>query len=243
MKYISTIAVLAAACVVDACGGGGAAAPGTPESATYGFATPTLGARDVFQTTTIDDASNSIPGVYEEVVASVDSGGAYTLSQDDPTGSSLTVNGITYRFDPRVLSYDGRGHETAVAITEPSGRVDCTLVTQAGGHELPWYVGQSWTQILGETCNGAPTTFSLAGQVASYESVTVPAGTFMALKLVSTQSWTDSSGQNIVETITHWADPAHSLFTLKSIISYARSGVVPAHYVVSETIELTSRTE
>jgi hypothetical protein len=241
MKFIGTIGVAAAACSVCACGGGGGTTSAAPGTTTYAFVTPTLGARDTFTTTDVDDANNTIPGTYEEVVASVNSDGSYTLSQDDPSGSSLTVNGISYRFYPRVLSFDASGHETALAITEPSALVSCALVTQAGGHALPWYVGQSWTQILSETCNGASTTYSLAGQVASYESVTVPAGTFMALKLVSTQTWTDSSGQQVTETITHWADPSHSLFTVKSIHSYARSGAVPAHYVASETIELASR--
>lgn len=245
MKSTSTIGAAAAACCLAACGGGGgdsATSPATSGTTTYAFVTPTVGARDTFTTTTVDDSNNTITGGYEETVASVASDGSYTLSQVDPSGASVTVNGLLYRFDPRVTSFDASGHEMAIEITRPTGVVDCTLATQAGGHVVPWYVGQAWTQSLTESCSpGASIAYALVGQVTSYESVTVPAGTFMALKVVSTQTWTDPTGQTVVETITHWADPAHSLFTLKTIYSLARSGTVPAHYTVSETIELASR--
>ncbi len=79
------------------------------------------------------------------------------------------------------------------------------------------------------------------GTVVALESVTVPAGTFSALKLQSTEVWTED-GQTVTEQITHWVDPAHWFFTIETATTFTRSGNVPAHYVTAQTIELQSRT-
>jgi hypothetical protein len=235
--------VIAAACsALAGCGSSdGRSTDSTPDATTYGFTAPTLGAKHTFTTVDVDDSANTINRTYEETVASVGADGSYTLSEDDPTNSSLTVDGILYDFPPRALSYDANGHETSAVIQASNGTNTCHYTLQSGGHALPWSVGQTWTQTTLANCSlsGAETS-NIAGQVVSLESVTVPAGTFMALKLQSTETYTTPAGQNVVETITHWADPAHSLFTVKTVTTYARSGNVPTHYVASETIELQS---
>jgi hypothetical protein len=74
------------------------------------------------------------------------------------------------------------------------------------------------------------------GSVVDVESVTVPAGTFTALKLQST--WTTASGTVRDETVINWRD-TKTLYSLKQEITIAVSGTPPANgYAVSRTIEL-----
>jgi hypothetical protein len=233
-------------CVLAACGGGtddGASAGPPVGATTYSQVTPVAGASDVYGTVAVDDSNNTIAGTYTQRVASVNADGSYVLTQVDPTNTSVVVNGIDYHFDAAVLDFDGKGHETGASFTAADGAVQtCTFTTESGGHALPWWVGQTFALALQESCNpGSTQLFQEAGSVASLESVTVPAGTFMALKLTITQQWTDASGQNVTEQITEWSDPAHWLFTIKRTIAYTRSGNVPAHYVNSQTVELQSR--
>jgi len=235
-------------CGLVACGGGGGGDGGNPVSppvgpTTYTQAAPVAGTSDVFSTAEVDDSNNAISGSYVQTVASVNPDGSYTLTQVDPSNDSPIVNGIDYHFNSATLNFDGKGHETGASFTAADGAVQtCTFTLESGGHPYPWSVGQSFALTVQESCNpGSSQLLTESGSVASLESVTVPAGTFMALKLQTTESWTDSNGQNIVEQITHWADPSHSLFTIKTVIAYTRSGNVPAHYVNSQTIELQSR--
>jgi len=232
--------------VVAACGGGSddsSAASPPAGTTTYAQGTPVAGSSDVFGTVEVDDSNNTITGTYTQRVAGVNSDGSYQLTQVDPTDASPVVNGIDYHFNAAVLNFDGKGHETEASFTAADGSVQtCTFTTESGGHATPWWVGQTFASTLQESCNpGSVRVIQESGSVVSLESVTVPAGTFMALKLTTTERWTDSSGQNVAEQITQWADPAHWLFTIKTHVVYTRSGNVPAHYVNSQTIELQSR--
>jgi hypothetical protein len=66
------------------------------------------------------------------------------------------------------------------------------------------------------------------GSVADLEAVTVPAGTFSALKLQSTLSWTDLDGTTITQTVTNWRD-VRTMFSVKEIVAIAYSGAIPAN--------------
>ena len=250
MNHIGKWGVICAlGAIVAACGGGGggggdSGADNPPAgTTTYAQGTPVAGASDVYGTVKVDDSNNTITGTYTQRVASVNADGSYELTQVDPTGASPIVNGVDYHFDATAMNFDGKGHETGATFTAADGAVQtCTFTMESGGHATPWWVGQTFASTVQETCNpGGAELVQQSGVVASLESVTVPAGTFMALKTTTTESWTDSAGQNVVEQITHWADPAHWLFTIKTVIAYRRSGNVPPHYVNSQTIELQSR--
>jgi hypothetical protein len=248
MKFSKLAMTAAAVSCVAACGGsndGAGTGPDTPPAGatTYAQGTPAVGATDVFVTAKVDESANTINGSFTQRVASVGADGSYTLTQLDPSGTALVVNGIDYHFDPATLNFDGQGHETSVDVTLENGATQaCTFTPQSGGHASPWWVGQSYAQTVQENCTpGSLELLTLSGAVVALESVTVPAGTFMALKLQSTESWTDANGQSVTENVIHWVDPAHSLFTIKTQISYIRGGVVPAHHVNSQTIELQSR--
>jgi hypothetical protein len=81
----------------------------------------------------------------------------------------------------------------------------------------------------------APVSYTQQGSVVDVESVTVPAGTFTALKFQSTITWTDADGTNRTQTITNWRDTA-TLYTLKQQISIAVTGTLPTNgYPVSRS--------
>ena len=255
MNYMKIAAIAALGSLVAACGGNGngdgggdAGAPssgssGTSGSTSFTAATPAVGTTDVFVTATVDDSNNTINATYTQRVARINTDGSYAVTQIDPTNDSVVVDGIDYRFNPTTLTFDGQGHELTADATLPNGNPqDCTFTTTSGGHTPPWVVGQTWSETIHEVCApGANFTVTGNASVVGVEQVTVPAGTFSALKLHEVQTWTDDTGQDISEDVTHWVDPARSLFTLKKVIVYTRSGTVPAHYVTSETIELQSR--
>jgi hypothetical protein len=70
--------------------------------------------------------------------------------------------------------------------------------------------------------------------------VSVPAGTFNAIKLQSTISWTDAQGTMRTQTITNWRDVLTSV-SVKQSVSIAYAGTLPTNgYPVSRQIVLQS---
>ena len=61
------------------------------------------------------------------------------------------------------------------------------------------------------------------GTVVDVESVTVPAGTFNAIKLQSTITWTDALGTTRVQTVTNWRDVL-TLGSVKESVTIAYAG-------------------
>lgn len=240
-------AIVAALSILGGCGGNDAADQGEPPtgSASYAEVTPTLGSLDTFQTISTDDSGNTVAQAYEERVTAVGADGSYQLTQDDPLNQTLTVNGITYHYDPTVRQYAptaANNTQTGYTVTLPSGgTATCLFAVQSGVHARPFYVGQAWTTNYTVTCGTVTTAYVSTGTVTSVESVTVPAGTFTTLKETYSSSWTTSSGQKIVEHTDLWMDPAHGFFTVKRVSTYERSGNVPLHHVDQQTVELQSR--
>ena len=239
-------AICALGSLLAACGGGGSGdgpATGQPPTGTttYTPGTPVVGGTDMFAITSVDDSNNTIVVGFTQQVQSVSGPHSYVLTQADPSNASAIVNGVDYHFDATTQTYD-QGRETALTATSAGGTVqNCTFTLQSGGHPAPWWVGQNFTSAAQESCTpGDIRSISVNGTVAALEQVTVPAGTFSALRLQTTEVWTEN-GQTVTEQITHWVDPAHWFFTVKTLITFTRSGNVPAHYVTSQTVELQSR--
>ena len=250
MKSIKIAAIAALGSCLVACGGNGdddaSTGPTTPPAGTttYPTVTPKVGATESFVTTRVDNSNNTVNGTYTERVASANADGSYAIQTNDPTGSVVTVDGITYRYNPTLSNYDTDAHLASEAITLANGSTQNCAYTTVSGEFSPYpsWVGQGWAATRQESCTpGTVETIVESGSVQALESVTVPAGTFTALKSTSVQTWTDANGQNITETTVHWSDPAYSLFTIKTIVTYVRSGNVPTHYVTTDTIELQSR--
>jgi hypothetical protein len=93
------------------------------------------------------------------------------------------------------------------------------------------------------TCGtAAPVQYTQNGNVLDVESVTGPAGTFTAIKLQSTVTWTTAAGTTITETVTNWRD-IDTLFSVRQNVTRVYGGMLPTTgYEVSATIQLTSET-
>ena len=79
------------------------------------------------------------------------------------------------------------------------------------------------------TCgSNAPIAYTQVGSVVDVESVTVPAGTYTALKLQSTLSWTDSAGTTRSQTITNYRD-VDTMYSVEEVVSVAYSGTAITH--------------
>jgi hypothetical protein len=84
-------------------------------------------------------------------------------------------------------------------------------------------------------------SYAQTGTVVDDESVTVPAGTFNAIKLESTLTWTDAQGTRRTQTVINWRDVLTSI-SVKQSISIAYSGTLPTTgYAVSREIILQKR--
>ncbi len=249
MKLTRQVALAAACTALAACGGNGDEVSSHPPAGVtaYPQVDPIVGSLDTFSVATVDDAGNTIARGYEERVTAVGGNGAgsYELVQDDPSNQTVTVDGLTYHFDPVDRKYGGAAANYNLASTKETlpdnSELTCTTSVQSGGHPRPFYVGQTWTTRYTVTCGSTATTYTDTGSVDAVESVTVAAGTFTALRTHGSTSWMTAGGESVVEQYQAWVDPAHAFFTLKNVTTYQRTGTVPAHYVASQTYELLSR--
>jgi hypothetical protein len=117
--------------------------------------------------------------------------------------------------------------------------ITCTYDPRDGGPDFPLRVGQTWSISYTFACGSeSPITYEQTGSVVDVESLTVPAGTFNALKLGSTVTWPNLQGTIRTQTITNWRDIATSP-SVKEEISIVVSGTLPtAGYPVSREIVL-----
>ncbi len=188
-------------------------------------------------------AGNTINIGFSDSAATVNSDGTYTALVQSTTGDSTIVNGTNYAVTTENENYTDSGQEIGYSFTAVTGMpVTCAYTPHGAGPDFPVQVGQTWQTDYTLSCdNGsAPVSYTQQGSVVDVESVTVPAGTFTALKLQSTITWTDADGTNRTETITNWRD-TETLYTLKQQISIAVTGTLPDNgYAVSRSIELQS---
>jgi len=78
------------------------------------------------------------------------------------------------------------------------------------------------------------------GAVVDVESVTVPAGTYTAVKLQSTDVWTNADGTTITQTAFNWRD-VDTTFSVQRTITRAYSGTLPTTgYEVTAQVVLQS---
>ena len=223
-----------------ACGGGnGSNTSGTGTQ--YAFVPPVVNSSRVYSETVVDNSNNTINGLgYMQTVVSV-ANGTITEQQQSTTNISA-VNGTNYTVLDENETYNSFGRETAYTYTESNGvPVSCAYSPYAGGPTPPLTVGQTWQIDFTVACNANPAVhYSQTGSIVDVESVTVPAGTFTALKWQVSTVWTDNNGTTRTQTTTDWIDTA-SFHSVKESISIVYSGTLPANgYPVSREIELQS---
>ena len=229
-----------------ACGGGGDGGNAGNTSGTgtqYDFVPPIVNSSRVYSETIVDNSNNTIEGIgYMETVRSVAANGVITEEQQSTNNAGGTVNGTNYSILTETQTYNNFGRETGFTYTESDGNPgSCIYAPYEGGPMPPLTVGQTWQIDWTETCNANPAIqYSQQGTVVDVESVTVPGGTFTALKLQSTTVWTDSNGTTHTQTTTNWLDTA-SFHSVKQSITYVDSGTPPVDgYAVSRQVELQS---
>jgi hypothetical protein len=195
------IVVGLAATVAVGCGGGD---EGTSEHAgsgtSYPFAPPALGITRVLAETIVDNSDNTINIGYSDTINTVNADGSYVALVQSTTGDSAIVNGTNYAVTTENENYDDSGQELGYTFSAASGAVvTCTYAPHANGPDFPVQMGQTWQIEYTLSCdNGAgPITYTQQGSVVDIESVTVPAGTFSALKLQSTVAWTNADDKRI----------------------------------------------
>jgi hypothetical protein len=232
-----------AAVTITGCGGHGGNSDSSGTGTSYAFVPPALGVTRVLAETIVDNSNNTIDIGYSDTIITVNSDGSYTALVQSTTGDSNIVNGTNYAVTTENENYDDSGQELGYTFNGVGGTlVSCTYAPHANGPDFPVQVGQTWQIEYTLSCdNGSgPITYTQQGTVVDVESVTVPAGTFTALKFQSTVVWTNAEGTVRNETTTNWRD-TKTLYTLKQQISIAVSGTPPDNgYPVSRTIELQS---
>ena len=230
-------AALGLCCALGACGGGGGS---TANPVTYPFVIPAVGSQRLYTRTTVDNSNNSIVQSLQHTVTAVNPGGNFVYTSEDPNHETVVVDGTNYSIPTESVTANGSGQDLSYTIDEASGSEEsCTEDPHGAGPDYPVSVGMSWTLAFTVACGGAAgIAYDQSGTVVDLETVTVPAGTFTALKLQSTIVWTDSLGGTRTESITNWRDASSGL-SIKQVIAYTWSGPTPAGgYAVSETLVL-----
>jgi hypothetical protein len=241
---LAIFALLAAGCgsSSDSSSGGSSGSSGGFGTA-YAFVPPASGVTRILAETLVDNAGNTIDIGFSDTVTVVHSDGSYTALEQSTTGNSTIVDGTDYAVRTETGNYNDSGQETSYSFTAATGAlVTCTYTPHASGADFPVQVGQTWQIDFTQICNNdtPAVSYTQQGTVVDVESITVPAGSFTALKFQSTLTWTDAGGTTRTQTISTWRDIA-TLYTLKQQISIAVSGNLPTTgYPVSRSIELQS---
>jgi hypothetical protein len=237
--HVKSLVVLAMVATVAGCGGSDDSNPGTGTA--YAFVAPVVNSTRTYSETIVDNANNTIVIGYTQTVMAVAADGTITEVQQSTTDGSTVVNGTNYTPLAETETYDGTsGQETSYTYTAASDEsVTCIYDPRDGGPDFPLRVGQTWSISYTFACGSeSPVTYEQTGSVVDVESVTVPAGTFTALKLHSTVSWTNLQGTTRTQTVTNWRDIATS-HSVKEEISIVVSGTLPTTgYPLSREIVL-----
>jgi hypothetical protein len=222
------------------CRGGSGSPSGS--GSTYGFVTPVLNSTRAYSETIIDNSNNTIDVGLSDSVTAVNPDGSYVILSEDPSHELLIVNGTNYSIVTETGQFNNAGQETSFTYLAPDGTpVTCTYDPHGDGPDYRLSVGTTWTLAFTYACGSqAPVTYTQEGTVVDLESVTVPAGTYSALKLESTVTWTDLQGTTRTQTISNWRD-VNTMVSVMQEFSIAYSGVLPATgYAVSRQILLQS---
>lgn len=225
---------------LGACGGGNASPAAS--SVSYRFVTPVLNSSRAYGETIVDNSNNTIDVGFSDTVTAVNPDGSYVVLSEDQSQQVVIVNGTDYSIVTETGQFNTSGQETSFTYVATDGNlVTCTYDPHGDGPDFPLLIGASWTLEFTYACDSQTlVTYSQNGTVVDLESVTVPAGTYSALKLQSTVTWTDLQGTTRTQTITNWRD-VDTMVSVKQEISIAYSGVLPANgYAVSRLIVLQS---
>lgn len=232
------------AVLVAGCGGGaGSGANTAGSSKVYSFVAPQVNSQQIYSETTVDNSNNTINQTSRNTVTAVNPDGSFTFVHDDPNNNSIMVNGTNYTVIPESVTDNNSDQEVSYTpiLTNGTG-VSCTITPHGAGPSYPLSVGQSWMSNYSITCGTAPpVSYAQTGSVVDVESVTVPAGTFSAIKLQSIITWTDRNGTTRTESVENWRD-TQTAITVKRVTTFGYSGTTLLNgFPVSRTAVLQSQ--
>lgn len=240
MKFLNLGAAAAMAALVTACDGdnGNSSMPSS-----YAYVVPTANAQRNYQETIIDNEGNTIVETYSQTVTAVNLDGSYVVLEEDTTGNVIIEDDTTYNIPTETIDVNNNGQEMTYSFTNTNGATEvCTYSPHGPGPDFPLTVGQTWTLQYTLTCgSAAAVSHTQTGTVVDVESVTVPAGTYNALKLQTTDTSTNAKGTTITQTSTNWRDVV-SGFSVQRNNTRAYSGTLPTTgYPVSIALVLENQ--
>jgi hypothetical protein len=239
MKFSNVAAATAWAVLMTACNSGD---NDQAAAMTYDFVVPATNAQRSYAETIVDNSGNVIKETYSDTVTAVNTDNSYVVLQEDTTGASVLVDGTTYSIPTESIDVDAQGHDTSYSYTNTNGTLEtCTYSPYGPGPTYPITVGGAWTTYYTVTCGtAAPVSHTQTGAVVDVETVTVPAGTFTAVKLQSTDVWTNADGTTFTETAFNWRD-VDTTFSVQRTVTWAYSGTLPTKgYEVTAQVVLKS---
>ena len=261
MTKTTTLAALSAACAaLAACGGGSSAPPPAPvpppAPRSFDYVAPTVGETDVFTRILTDNQGTRVALQIRQRVTSANADGTLTVAYDDPTGTDVVEDGLTFRTAPEVVHVAANGGTLGYTVTETDGsEVDCSYgapdsdgtISQAGRAQAlalrraaSLQVGQNFKSTYAITCGSQPpVTYHVSGSVLDVESVAVGTGVILAVKETVTTSWVADGFANSTD-VTVWRDPARSLFPVM-IDESITHGDTSKPWIAHETRQLLSR--
>jgi|SRR5579863_154136 len=242
MRLSFPMIVAALAVSLAGCGGKSMGDPSGGDSTLHAFVPPALNSQRLYAETITDNQHNVILLSYTETVTAVAADGSYTVVQQGTNNQSQVVDGTTYFIQDETLSVNNSGQTTAYTFAAPGGvPVTCTYAPNGPGPDFPVAVGVTWTLDYTFGCGAQPPiAYVQNGTVVDIESVAVPAGTFTAIKLQSTITWTDALGTMRTQTVTNWLDMM-TLVSVKESLTIAYAGTMPiTGYPVSRETVLQS---
>jgi hypothetical protein len=213
-----------------------------PQPSAYPFVPPRTSSIDTYTDTVTDVNGNRVAFQLRSETA-VEPDRTYSIAMSSP---AVVLGDQRYHRPDQIDIFDASGRLVDTRVTNADGtQSTCTRVanfTHTGQGGTPGYnLGETWSGSFTVTCNALTVTYTQHGEVLAAEPVTVAAGTFDAVKVQTITSWTTQDGDAITDTSLAWKDPAHSLYPIKVVDNFARSGNVPTEYVTVETRELQSR--
>ena len=242
--------LLSAACVVtslvtslSSCGGGtaGTGAAPIPTVTRYFFVAPKVGTQLTYSEQIVDNSSNQINLTYTETVVPTSQSGNYAVTENDPSNNSVTVNGTSYAVTPLTVTLNNSGQ--VLTTLNNNNQVTCTYAPFGLGPTYPLTVGANWTNNYTETCGtNAAVSFAETGTVLDLESITVPAGTFSALKLQNTLVYTDANGTVHNKFFNSWRDAATGIMVKREVSDLISGTPITNGYPLLITYQLQTGT-
>jgi len=264
MTKMTTLAALSASCaMLAACGGDGgspapAPAPSPAAPTVFSYVPPAIGETDVWTLTQTDSLGSSVSMQLRQRVTDGSDSGGRVFAYDDPTGTRVEQDGLTFWVEPQTANISAVGNTIDYTWTSTTG-VQTTCVygsassntggsIQAADRAVALSALRLQSLKPGDILNGsytltcgsnAPITYSTMISVLPLETVTVPAGSFQVFKEVVSTTWVFNGFSNS-RGATLWRDPARSMFPVKVDETIVR-GDTSKPYISHVTRELQSR--